>query len=332
MANYFVIGGDGKEYGPVTEADVRQWIAEGRLNGDSRVKVEGDTELRALRQVPELAAVLTTASPAGGKPLVSPSSETSEVDWQADVLAREAELRLGECLGAGWSFLAANAGFLAGAVLLTWLANLVLVVISVTVPLIGPFVLLCFNGVLMGGFYAVCLRRGRGEAVSPIETFNGFTSVFPQLLLAGLVSALLVEFSFCFLILPAIYLAVAWQFALPLVADKKLFFWTGMELSRKIVTRVWFEAAVLLVIVFLPMIVCFFFNVVFSGRYFLGLYDRSNHDFSQLAQLMQTERGDLKKLTWQMTAIGQGVFLVNLFYAIGVIVRAYENLFGPRKP
>jgi hypothetical protein len=64
----------------------------------------------------------------------------------------------------------------------------------------------------------------------------------------------------------------------------------------------------------------------------LGLYDRSNHDFSQLATLMQTERDDLKKLTWEMTAIGQGVFLLNLFYAIGVIVRAYENLFGPRKP
>lgn len=332
MANYFVIGGDGKEYGPVTEADVRQWIAEGRLNGDSRVKAEGDAELRTLRQYPELAAALTPASTTGGQPLASPRSETSEVDWQADVLARDPELRLGECLGAGWSFLAANAGFLAGAILLTWLANLVFVAISVTVPLVGPFVLLCFNGVLMGGLYAVCLRRGRGEAVSPTETFNGFTSVFPQLLLTGLVSALLVEFSACFLILPAIYLAVAWQFALPLVADKKLFFWSGMELSRKIVTRVWFEAAILMVVAFLPMIVCFFFNAVVSGRYFLGLYDRSNHDFSQLATLMQTERDDLKKLTYEMTAIGQGVFLVNLFYAIGVIVRAYENLFGPRKP
>jgi hypothetical protein len=264
--------------------------------------------------------------------LASQQLETSEVDWQADGLARDPELRLGECLGAGWSFLAANAGFLAGAILLTWLANLVFVAISVTVPLIGPFVLLCFNGVLMGGLYAVCLRRGRGEAVSPTETFNSFTSVFPQLLLTGLVSALLVEFSACFLILPALYLGVAWQFALPLVADKKLFFWSGMELSRKIVTRVWFEAAILLVVAFLPMIVCFFFNAVESGRYFLGLYDRSNHDFSQLATLMQTERDDLKKLTWEMTAIGQGVFLLNLFYAIGVIVRAYENLFGPRKP
>jgi len=32
MANYIIIGGDGKEYGPVTDADVRQWIAEGRLS------------------------------------------------------------------------------------------------------------------------------------------------------------------------------------------------------------------------------------------------------------------------------------------------------------
>ena len=36
MANYIIIGGDHKEYGPVNEMEVRQWIAEGRLNAESR--------------------------------------------------------------------------------------------------------------------------------------------------------------------------------------------------------------------------------------------------------------------------------------------------------
>jgi hypothetical protein len=58
MANYFVIGGDNKEYGPVTDADVRQWISEGRLSADSRVKAESDAEFRALGQFPEFAAAL----------------------------------------------------------------------------------------------------------------------------------------------------------------------------------------------------------------------------------------------------------------------------------
>ena len=52
-----IIGGDGKEYGPVSDADVRQWIAEGRLSAESRVKAESDAEFRALAQFPEFAGM-----------------------------------------------------------------------------------------------------------------------------------------------------------------------------------------------------------------------------------------------------------------------------------
>ena len=55
MANYLIIGGDGKEYGPAAEADLRQWIAEKRLNAESRVKSESDAEFRPLAQIPEFA-------------------------------------------------------------------------------------------------------------------------------------------------------------------------------------------------------------------------------------------------------------------------------------
>ena len=34
MATYTIIGGDQKEYGPVTGDDLRQWMAEGRLNAN----------------------------------------------------------------------------------------------------------------------------------------------------------------------------------------------------------------------------------------------------------------------------------------------------------
>ena len=55
MANYTIIGGDQKEYGPITADDVRQWIAEGRLNEQSLVKAESDAEFRPLSTFPELA-------------------------------------------------------------------------------------------------------------------------------------------------------------------------------------------------------------------------------------------------------------------------------------
>jgi len=76
MANYIIIGGDGKEYGPVTADELRRWIAEGRLNAQSRAKAESDAEFRTLEKFPEFAAALlgnaqpapTIAAPAGADP------------------------------------------------------------------------------------------------------------------------------------------------------------------------------------------------------------------------------------------------------------------------
>jgi hypothetical protein len=64
MANYLIIGGDGKEYGPVTDADVRQWIAEGRLAAISEAKAESDAEFRPLAKFPEFAEALAQKTPA----------------------------------------------------------------------------------------------------------------------------------------------------------------------------------------------------------------------------------------------------------------------------
>jgi hypothetical protein len=238
---------------------------------------------------------------------------------------------LGECLAAGWSFLGANAGFLAGAVFLAWITNFVFSVIGVLVPVIGPFALICFHGVIMGGFYLACLRRLRGEAVSPVEVFGGFQHSFAQLLLTGLVSMLLTEVSACCLVLPFVYLLIAWSLAVPLVADKKIFFWTAMELSRKVVTRVWFEMFILLAITFLPLVLFQAYSLVETGKFFLGLYDQSGHDMQQLMQIMPSKTADIRNLTIRSTLLGQGVYLLNLFYCAGVVIRAYENLFGPRK-
>jgi GYF domain 2 len=49
MANYTIIGGDGKQYGPITEGEIRKWIAEGRLNAQSLAKSESDAEFRPCR-------------------------------------------------------------------------------------------------------------------------------------------------------------------------------------------------------------------------------------------------------------------------------------------
>ena len=68
MANYTLIGGDQKQYGPVTEEQLRQWILDGRLNPQSQVKAESDAEWRPLAAFPEFAAALAARSAAAGTP------------------------------------------------------------------------------------------------------------------------------------------------------------------------------------------------------------------------------------------------------------------------
>ena len=74
MANYTIIGGDGKQYGPVSGDDLRNWISEGRLSAQSLAKSESDAEFRTLSNFPEFADVFGAgAQPAGAPPTLSPT-------------------------------------------------------------------------------------------------------------------------------------------------------------------------------------------------------------------------------------------------------------------
>ena len=60
-----IIGGDRREYGPVTTEALRQWIAEGRANARTKVRAEGTTDWTSLGNLPEFASAFpsTTATP-----------------------------------------------------------------------------------------------------------------------------------------------------------------------------------------------------------------------------------------------------------------------------
>jgi hypothetical protein len=68
---YRIIGADGKEYGPVTGDQMRQWIAEGRVNARTRARAEGAPDWQPLIQFPEfadVAGVSAAGAPAGALP------------------------------------------------------------------------------------------------------------------------------------------------------------------------------------------------------------------------------------------------------------------------
>jgi hypothetical protein len=53
---YKIIGADGKEYGPITAEQLRQWLAEGRANLLTQVLPEGAASWTTVGQLPEFAA------------------------------------------------------------------------------------------------------------------------------------------------------------------------------------------------------------------------------------------------------------------------------------
>lgn len=64
---FTLIGADGKEYGPVTADQLREWMAQNRVTLDMKVRREGTTEWQRLGDQPEFAAAAPGAA-AGGLP------------------------------------------------------------------------------------------------------------------------------------------------------------------------------------------------------------------------------------------------------------------------
>ena len=54
---FFLIGGDGREYGPFTVEQIRDWVAQGRANAHSRIRRDGETTWQPLKDFAEFADV-----------------------------------------------------------------------------------------------------------------------------------------------------------------------------------------------------------------------------------------------------------------------------------
>ena len=85
---FIIIGGDGKEYGPVTTDQVRTWINAGRANLDTKAKALGSEEWRRLGDFAEF------NSPTGAPPVIRPEMMTAEGTVMAGLVPAERGTRL----------------------------------------------------------------------------------------------------------------------------------------------------------------------------------------------------------------------------------------------
>jgi type IV secretory pathway VirB2 component (pilin) len=100
-------------------------------------------------------------------------------------------------------------------------------------------------------FIGVAIASGR--PASPKSIFSWYDLTL-KLFFTYLLMGILILLGTLLFVLPGIYLAVSYQLALPLVADKKLGPWQALETSRKAVTRNWFTFFTLWLVVCVAML------------------------------------------------------------------------------
>jgi hypothetical protein len=235
---YKIIGADGSEYGPVSADQLRQWIAERRANAQTKVQPEGSAEWTSLGTLAEFADAFSS----GTAPPTVAASDTKS--WAEEVLARDYQIEIGSCISRGWELVKGDFWLLVG-------ASVVACVIAAGgfIPYLGVLIGLILGGPMMGGLYALFLKKIRGQSASLGDAFIGFSVAFGSLLGAYVVSALLTCLGLLFCLVPGIYLGVSWVFALALVIDRRMDFWQAMELSRKVVTKHWWSMFAFLIVV-----------------------------------------------------------------------------------
>ncbi|MCJ1885759.1 DUF975 family protein [Pseudomonas sp. LA21] len=93
---------------------------------------------------------------------------------------------------------------------------------------------------LAAGVAMLGIRRAADQKVSFDEMFSHF-ALFVPLLVTGLLMTLLMYVGLLLLIIPGLYLSLAYQLAIPLAVERKLSPWQALEASRKAITRHWFK-------------------------------------------------------------------------------------------
>lgn len=236
---FHIIGVDGRQYGPASADQIRNWIAEQRANSNTPARRADETEWKTLGTLPEFATIFnpppsfsTTQPPIRGG--------TAEAERIAqEILARDYDLRVFDCLSRAWDLVLSRFWLTAGVTFLI----IVLIIALESIPVIGIVASLAITYVLAAGLDWFFLKLIRGHQQADVaDAFVGFSVAFVPLMLFSIVAQVLVSVGFLLCILPGIYLLVAWLMLGPLlILDKNLDFWPAMELSRKVVSRHWWQ-------------------------------------------------------------------------------------------
>jgi hypothetical protein len=146
--------------------------------------------------------------------------EASKVE---QLIEKEYEVKISSYLSQGWQLFKQKPGDFIG---FTVLAFLISAIISFI-----PFVSIFVAPPLYAGFYVVGFKLLANQSAEFSDFFQGF-SYFLALVLASILMGIFTFVGFLLLILPGVYLSVAYSFTIPLIVQKQMHFWQAMELPH----------------------------------------------------------------------------------------------------
>ena len=229
-------------------APSRKVLVDVRLDEVVLQALEKEPGLRYQQASQVKTAVETIAKSEGPRPKPEePWSNPAAEALEREILARDYALDIGSCLRRGWALVKSDFWPLVG---ITALMLALLSAVSSFGEVTRSVGNVHFNtsalgfllgGPLMGGLYLYYLKKIRGEPVRVETAFSGFSHSLLHLILASFVTGVLTVLGFLCLILPGIFLCVAWLFTLPLVIDKRLDFWPAMRVSLKTISKHWWK-------------------------------------------------------------------------------------------
>jgi len=144
-------------------------------------------------------------------------------------------LPLGDYFKTGWGLFKQYPGGFVGFCLL----NLVIQGALNGISYAGVVASVAITSPLFMGNFIVSAKLLQGQTPEFRDFFAGFQYFLPLLLLS-LIAGLFIGIGTILLIIPGVYLAVAYLFASYLVVDRRLDFWPAMELSRRTINPRWF--------------------------------------------------------------------------------------------
>lgn len=179
--------------------------------------------------------------------------------FSSNLIDRDYDVKIGDYFSRGWEIFKQKAPLFILFTLLLFLIQVVIAILPYPLgsrsdePVPGGILSFAFNivtPVLTAGYYFVAFQLARGRDAVFGDFFRGFNKFLP-IFLTTLVAGILTAIGFVLLVLPGVYLAVAYLFAQPLVIDKNADFWQAMETSRQLITKKWFSFFGLMLLLFL---------------------------------------------------------------------------------